>query len=103
MQFVAGYFNPEFCRASGNDYRTDVDDTDGTDVLNVQSGRSELAPGFATRVGRGLDIGTLTSDPARPECRHGDVIRCPPLLEIRQLLQYQPITTQMRTKLVDPS
>jgi len=57
---------------------------------------------FATSVGRGLDIGTLASPPpGRPGSTRCDVVpRCPPVLELRQLLQYQPISPQTRQKSV---
>ena len=71
---------------------------DDGNVLNVQVKGSKPSHGFATRLGRGLDIGTLNQS-SRPECTR-EAVRCPPVLELRQLLQYQPVTQQTRAKLV---
>jgi len=73
------------------------DDGDG-DELSVQTEGSESSHGFATRLGRGLDIGTMKPS-CRPECSR-EVMRCPPVLELRQLMQYQPVSQQTRNKLV---
>jgi len=67
-------------------------------MLNVQTEGSEKPPGFATQLGRGLDIGTLS--PSSQIKSSNEVIRCPPVLELRQLLQYQPISHETRAKLV---
>jgi len=67
-------------------------------ALNVQNKGSWPAAAFGTRVGRGLHIGTLDK-PARSH-GHAELVGCPPVLELRQLLQYQPISQQTREKLV---
>ena len=67
-------------------------------VVNVQTEGNRSSRGFATRLGRGLDIGSLSQSSQSQSTL--DVIRCPPVLELRQLLQYQPISQLTRAKSV---
>jgi len=62
----------------------------------MQTDGSGSSRGFATRLGRGLEIGAM-SQSSRHEgsC---DAVQCPPVLELRQLLQYEPVSEQMRAR-----
>ncbi|CAL1544731.1 unnamed protein product [Lymnaea stagnalis] len=51
-------------------------------------------PKFGTNVGKGLSIGGLTKGPPRIP-----ILKCPSKLELRQLVQYKPMTEQLRNKL----
>ncbi|XP_059166152.1 sperm-associated antigen 17-like isoform X2 [Physella acuta] len=51
-------------------------------------------PKFGTNVGKGLSIGTYSKSPARIP-----ILKCPNRLEIRQLVQYKPVTETLRNTL----
>lgn len=50
-------------------------------------------PAFGTNVGQGLSVGSMVKTPLPPP-----VIKCPSILEIRQILQFKPITEDLRNK-----
>ncbi|XP_031675388.1 sperm-associated antigen 17 isoform X3 [Oncorhynchus kisutch] len=56
--------------------------------------RKKPGPLFGTTLGRGL---TLREKPVSEACR--PVLSCPDTLEVRQLLQYQPVSRQLRRTL----
>ncbi|CAB1327538.1 unnamed protein product, partial [Coregonus sp. 'balchen'] len=56
--------------------------------------RKTPGPPFGTTLGRGL---TLREKPVSEACR--PVLSCPDTLEVRQLLQYQPVSRQLRRTL----
>ncbi|KAM9397205.1 sperm-associated antigen 17 isoform 6-T6 [Salvelinus alpinus] len=56
--------------------------------------RKTPGPPFGTTLGRGL---TLREKPVSEACR--SVLSCPDTLEVRQLLQYQPVSRQLRRTL----
>ncbi|XP_052360976.1 sperm-associated antigen 17-like isoform X1 [Oncorhynchus keta] len=56
--------------------------------------RKTPGPLFGTTLGRGL---TLREKPVSEACR--PVLSCPDTLEVRQLLQYQPVSRQLRRTL----
>ena len=64
------------------------------DVLNLPA-REEKKPGppFGTTAGNGLAIGSAMKPTAPPQ-----PLRCPSKLKIRQILQYKPITDDLRSK-----
>jgi len=64
--------------------------------MQVQEEGSRGSRGFATQLGRGLDIGTASQQSARvrDSC---DSVTCPPVLELRQLLHYQPVSPETRS------
>ena len=66
-------------------------------VLTMQTNSGASSRGFATRLGRGLEIGAL-SQSSRSD-GNSDATQCPPVLELRQLLQYQPVSEQTRARL----
>ena len=50
-------------------------------------------PKFGTEVGQGLAIGSMMKPiPAPP------ILKCPSVLEVRQILQYKPITEELRSR-----
>ncbi|KAH9508941.1 hypothetical protein Btru_048357, partial [Bulinus truncatus] len=51
-------------------------------------------PKFGTNVGKGLNIGSLNKGPNRIP-----ILKCPSKLELRQLIQYKPMTEQLRNRL----
>ena len=50
-------------------------------------------PRFGRNVGQGLAVGSLVKAPPQPP-----VLKCPSSLEIRQLLQYKPVSPELREK-----
>ncbi|KAI8520911.1 Sperm-associated antigen 17, partial [Branchiostoma belcheri] len=64
--------------------------------LKTMSVSAEKTPGpsFGTNVGKGLSVGSVMSSP-RPE----PVLHCPDTLEIRQLVQYKPVSDDLRKRL----
>ncbi|CAH1225250.1 SPAG17 [Branchiostoma lanceolatum] len=64
--------------------------------LKTMSVSAEKTPGpsFGTNVGKGLSVGSVMSSP-RPE----PVLHCPDTLEIRQLVQYKPVSEDLRRRL----
>lgn len=52
-------------------------------------------PKFGTNVGKGLAIGSMVKTPANPP-----VLECPRKLEMRQLVQYKPVSKEFRDGLV---
>ncbi|KAL1021782.1 hypothetical protein UPYG_G00017870 [Umbra pygmaea] len=61
---------------------------------NPAVGKKTLGPPFGTTLGRGL---TLKEKPCAEPCR--PVLSCPDTLEVRQLLQYQPVSSLLRRTL----
>ena len=61
--------------------------------LETLPARERPVPGlpFGTTVGRGLAIGNVVRKPAVPA-----VVQCPRMLEVRQLLQYKPVSQELR-------
>ncbi|XP_055887729.1 sperm-associated antigen 17-like isoform X4 [Biomphalaria glabrata] len=51
-------------------------------------------PKFGTNVGKGLNIGSLNKGSNRIS-----ILKCPNKLELRQLIQYKPMTEQLRNRL----
>ena len=50
-------------------------------------------PVFGTNVGQGLMVGSVVRSEPRPP-----VLKCPNILEVRQLLQYKPVTENLRER-----
>lgn len=50
-------------------------------------------PNFGTQVGQGLTVGSMMKTlPALP------ILKCPSVLEVRQILQYKPISEDLRSR-----
>ncbi|XP_078618505.1 sperm-associated antigen 17-like isoform X8 [Branchiostoma floridae x Branchiostoma japonicum] len=64
--------------------------------LKTMSVSAEKTPGpsFGTNVGKGLSVGSVMSSP-----RPVPVLHCPDTLEIRQLVQYKPVSEDLRKRL----
>jgi hypothetical protein len=52
--------------------------------------------GFGTRVGRGLNIGTVRPTKTKMD---PSSVACPSVLEVRQLLQFKPVSEQLRSSI----
>eukprot|EP00058_Branchiostoma_floridae_P014404 XP_002599892.1 hypothetical protein BRAFLDRAFT_120607 [Branchiostoma floridae] len=64
--------------------------------LKTMSVSAEKTPGpsFGTNVGKGLSVGSVMSSP-----RPVPILHCPDTLEIRQLVQYKPVSEDLRKRL----
>ena len=52
-------------------------------------------PKFGSNVGQGLAVGSAVRAPFRPT-----ILRCPTVLQLRQILQYKPVSQELRDKYV---
>ncbi len=63
-------------------------------TLPAQEFKTE-GPVFGTNVGQGMTIGSVVKPQPRPP-----VLRCPSQLELRQIIQYRPVSDQLRDRYV---
>ena len=48
---------------------------------------------FGTNVGQGMAVGSVVKNPLK-----APLLKCPNVLELRQILQYKPVTEDLRTR-----